>query len=228
MPATISAIPRPAPAMLAFLYTDLRWGCPDIAWLYGRDAKTVHWWLRRADIPTRPRGSDARQHFKRGERGAFAGHRHSSEALEKIRAASVARGAVPYLRGGKHWLAGAAPQDNPRWLGGATPERQEFYRSAEWKAACQAVWSRANACCERCGRNHRLVNREEERFHVHHIVTFAVKEMRAVVENLALLCRPCHLFVHSKANASCEFLATPLRATEREAAIPDLFALMEA
>lgn len=205
MSATQSAIPRASSEMLAFLYTDLRWGCPDIGWLYQRDATTVHYWLRGAGIPTRHRGTDARQHFPRGHQLRL-GAKHTPETIEKVRAASLARGAVPYLRDGKHWLAGAAPENNPNWAGGATPERQEFYRSPEWKAASRAVWVRANACCERCGLDYRTVDREAEAFHVHHIVPFAVRELRAAVDNLVLLCRPCHLFVHSKANARREFL----------------------
>lgn len=232
MPATKSNYPRPAPTMLAHLYTELGLTCPDIAWLYERDAKTVHWWLRKAGVPTRPRGSNPAVHFKAGQRSAFAGQRHSAEAVEKIGAASRARGAVPYLRNGKHWLAGAAPQDNPRWLGGATPERQAFYRSSEWKEACCAVWKRANACCERCGLDHRSVGRKTGAFHVHHVVSFQAKELRAEVSNLALLCRPCHLFVHSKANTEREFLPAAdqvhyLRAMEREASMSTLFDLVE-
>jgi len=44
------------------------------------------------------------------------------------------------------------------------------------------------------------------KFHVHHIVSFAVRELRAAVSNLALLCEDCHRFVHSNANTACEFL----------------------
>ena len=205
MNATKSTIARPTPAMLAFLYADLGWGCPDIGWLCERDAKTVLWWLRKAGIPTRSRGSNARQHFKPGH-GTGVPRVHSAETIEKIRAASIDRGAVPYLRNGQHWLKGAHPEDNPRWAGGATPERQEFYRSAEWKAACRAVWVRADACCERCGLDHRAIDRDAETFHVHHIVSFSVRELRAAVDNLALLCRRCHMFVHSKANTAREFL----------------------
>lgn len=231
MPSTRSTIARPSPAILSFLYTELGWGCPDIGFLYERDPTTVRGWLVQAGIPTRPRGSDPRQHFKAGHQMRL-GIRHTPETIEKVRAASIARGAVPYLRDGKHWLAGAAPEMNPRWLGGATPERQEFYRSQEWKAACRAVWVRANACYERCSRDHRTVNRDEESFHVHHIMSFQVKELRAVVSNLALLCRPCHLFVHSKANTAREFLPAAdqvhyLRAAEREVSMPTLFDFTE-
>jgi hypothetical protein len=209
MSATRSSYARPAPETLARLYAELGLSCPDIGWLYERDAKTVHYWLRQDGIPTRHRGSNAAQHFQAGQ-ATRLGKPHTPESIRKIRSASIARGAVPYLRDGKHWLTGAAPDANPNWKGGATPERQEFYRTEEWKAACIVVWRRANACCERCGLDYRSVNRDTERFHVHHIVPFAVRELRAAVLNLVLLCRGCHLFVHSKANADCEFIASPL------------------
>lgn len=218
MPPTRSKIPRPEPAELRRLYIDEHLGCPEIARRYKRDAKTVFWWLRQAGIPTRPRGSDVRQQFKKGERSAFAGRRHPRESLKKIKAATIARGGVPYLRNGKHWLKGAPPEANPRWLGGVTPERQEFYRSPEWKAACCAVWQRADARCERCGRDHRLRDRKRERpFHVHHIVSFAVRELRAEASNLALLCEPCHMWVHSKNNVDRQFLGDHQGENGREA-----------
>lgn len=231
MSATKSTYPRPSAQQLAHLYTTLGLTCPDIGWLYERDAKTVHWWLRQAGVPTRPRGSNSAVHFKPGH-AMRLGIRHTDETREKVRAASIARGAVPYLRNGKHWLKGQPPQANGRWAGGATPERQEFYRSPEWRAACRAVWKRANACCERCGLDHRSVDRKTGAFHVHHVVSFQVKELRAVVSNLALLCRTCHLFVHSKANTEREFLPAAdqvhyLRAAERDASMPTLFDLVE-
>lgn len=207
MSRTTSMIARPSADVLRRLYVDEQLGCPDIGRMYERDPKTVLWWLRQAGIPTRPRGSDPRQWFRTGEPGAHAGHKHTREARRKISAASRDRGAVPYLRAGKHWLKDAPPEMNPRWLGGATPERQEFYRSEDWKRACVAVWKRANACCERCFRDFRTVNRRlEQAFHVHHIVSFQVRELRADVPNLALLCSSCHRWVHSKKNVDRDFL----------------------
>jgi predicted HNH restriction endonuclease len=48
--------------------------------------------------------------------------------------------------------------------------------------------------------------RDEQAFHVHHIVSFQVAELRAVVSNLALLCAACHRWVHSAANVDRAFL----------------------
>lgn len=203
MPRTSSVYQRPSPEYLGHLYTVLGLGCPDIAWLYDRDAKTVLWWLRQAGIQTRPRGSNTGPQFKRGQTSAFKGHRHRPESINRIREASIARGAVPYLRNGKHWLIGAAPEANPNWSGGSTPERQEFYRTPEWRAAVRFVWQRDNACCRNCGKDWRTVDRATEpTFHVHHVVSFQIRECRAEPAFLVLLCRACHIWVHSNANTT--------------------------
>lgn len=207
MSTTKSTYPRPTAAQLAHLYTALGLGCPDIGWLYERDAKTVHYWLRQDGIATRPRGTNPGPQFKADQRSAFAGRKHSPESIAKVRASTIADGRVPYLRGGKHWLKDAAPELNPNWKGGATPERQAFYRTPEWKAACRSVWARADACCERCGLDYRTVDRKETpKFHIHHVWSFQIRETRAHPALLVLLCRPCHMFVHSKANTTREYL----------------------
>jgi predicted HNH restriction endonuclease len=114
-------------------------------------------------------------------------------------------GRVPYLKNGVHWLKGRPSSDHPTWKGGITPERQSFYSSREWKTACVAVWKRADAKCERCKKDHRILGNRGT-FHVHHIVSFRVKRLRSKVSNLAILCAACHRFVHSKKNKKKEFL----------------------
>ena len=93
---------------------------------------------------------------------------------------------------------------NPNWKGGVTPERQAFYQSQEWKDACIFVWKRDGAKCKRCG-----LHRDEQPdmpFHIHHIVSFAVPDLRAANDNLVLLCKMCHQFVHSRKNENGDFL----------------------
>lgn len=215
----------------------MRW-IGDRGRMVGRDATTVLFWLRKLGIPTRARGCtrESAANRKKGL-GALRGRGHTPEAVARIRATSVDRGAVPYLRDGEHWLKGAAPEDNPNWKGGATPERQAFYRTPRWKAAVKAVWARADACCERCGRDYRAVDRDATRFHVHHLISFAVEPFRADLRNLRLLCQDCHRWVHSRANAGRELLGPEpsdddgyfldaiayLQAEEREQGMPSLF-----
>jgi len=124
----------------------------------------------------------------------------------------IPRRSISEARAIKHW--GAAGTDNPmwnkrgelnpRWLGGVTPQRQAFYASGEWKAACVAVWKRDGARCRRCDMHRN--DSQDMPFHIHHIVSFADKELRAEPTNLVLLCEPCHHFVHSKRNIEYEHL----------------------
>ncbi len=124
----------------------------------------------------------------------------------------IPRRTMSEVRKMKHWGACGADNPmwnrrgelNPRWLGGVTPERQAFYTSDEWKAACSAVWNRDRATCQRCKVNRR--DSMDAPFHIHHIESFANRELRAEVSNLVLLCETCHHFVHSKANTDREHL----------------------
>lgn len=245
MSATKSRYARPSGVELARLYTELGLSCPDIGWLYERDASTIRGWLIADGIPTRPRGSNAAVHFRKGARSAFAGRKHTPDSIAKVRAATISRGGVPYLRNGQHWLTGQPPEANPRWNGGATPERQEFYRSPEWKAAVRYVWTRDNACCRNCGKDWRTVDRAmEPTFHIHHVWSFQIAALRAHPAILVLLCRECHLWVHSKANVSRAWLPqdsespfpaladlqalNDLEQAEQEMSTPTLFDTVEA
>lgn len=184
-------------------YWDEGKSCVEIGSELGRDPTTVRLWMVHFGIPTRPRGSNEAVHFKKGEPSTFAGKKHSPETRELIRSQSLADGRVPYLRAGKHWLKTVPKWEHPKWKGGITPERQAFYATEEWKTVAAAVWERAGGCCERC-KVHQSERRS--RFHIHHLSGFGIVALRAVLENLALLCRQCHGFVHSRGNAAREFL----------------------
>jgi len=103
--------------------------------------------------------------------------------------------------GEANWMYGRRGTEVPNWKGGCTPERQAFYSSPEWATACLQVWRRDDGKCQRCGVSH-----AERLLHIHHIVSFAVRETRADPANLVLLCVKCHRFVHSKRNSAGEFL----------------------
>lgn len=130
-----------------------------------------------------------------------------------LRKHGIRRRSTSEARALKHW--GASGSDNPmwnkrgelnpRWLGGVTPERQSFYTSEAWRKACSSVWKRDNATCQRC-KLHRD-DQPDMPFHIHHIVSFAVEELRADIDNLVLLCEVCHQFVHSRRNTDGEFLS---------------------
>jgi transposase-like protein len=176
--------------------------CNDIAREINRDPKRVWDWFKQYGIEVKRRGQDERQHFKKGHKGGV-GRAHKKETKEKIRQARIKDGHVPYLKNGIHWLhhENAVP---PTWKGGITAERQGFYSSLEWKECIKAIWKRDNATCQRC-KKHQNENKSDK-FHIHHIVSFEIKELRAEVSNLILLCRTCHLFVHSKKNINQLFI----------------------
>ncbi len=181
----------------------------DIGHLTGRDPKTIFYWMRKHAIPTRPRGSDVRQQFPKGHHPWLEGRHHTEEAKRKVSEASRERGAVPYLRDGVHYNKGKRGAVVANWKGGITPERQTFYRSEEWKEAVKAVWKRDDAVCQRCGLDHRTIDRKKaHKFHIHHIADFSVKELRCRLSNLVLLCHTCHMWVHSKKNTNGDYLKT--------------------
>lgn len=169
------------------------------------DPKTVWTWLKKHNIPTRPRGTDYGQNFKKGQVSAFKGKKHSEKNKKLFRELRLKDGRVPYLKDGKHWLHhdGAKPSS---WKGGVTPERQSVYSSKEWVNAVKQVWKRDNAICQNCGKKH---NDKKHRgtFHIHHLLPFAEYDnLRCNADNLVLLCKECHLWVHSNENKENKFL----------------------
>lgn len=190
-------------------YVVKRRSANDIAKEIGRDSKRVWEWMKGYGIETRKRGyANPDNYFKKGQIGTFKGHHHTEEAKEKLRQARLADGHVPYLVNGKHWLK----QDgvhSPMWKGGVTPERQCIYGSKEWKNAVKEVWKRENATCQLCGKHQN--EDKEHAFNIHHVYTFAeYPHLRTNPDNLVLLCRDCHLFVHSKKNIDLKFMLKPM------------------
>jgi thymidylate synthase (FAD) len=115
------------------------------------------------------------------------------------------------IRKMKYW--GAEGKDNPmynkkgnlspNWKGGVSTERQGFYSNKEWKNACTQVWKRDKATCQRC----EIKADEGVPLHIHHIESFANKKLRSDINNLILLCKVCHNWVHSRKNLKKEFLS---------------------
>jgi thymidylate synthase (FAD) len=93
---------------------------------------------------------------------------------------------------------------NPRYVDGSSPERQRAYASASGKAFIRVVLDRDGYACRRCGSG----KRGARGLHAHHIAPWAGNEaLRFDPDNAVTLCRACHEWVHSKANASREWLA---------------------
>ena len=179
----------------------------DIGRAVGRHPKGVWNWLKDWGIPTRPRGADERQHFTKGHK-MNVGMKMPDSQRAAISAARKADGSKSlFLPNGDHVLKGRKGKDHPAWRGGSTPVRNAFYASDEWKSACVSTWHRADAKCEMCGLDHRLLDRKKHAFHVHHVRSFTTfPELRADPENLRLLCAPCHRWVHGKQNTENLFI----------------------
>lgn len=184
--------------------------CAEIGRFLGRDTKRVWEWLKDYGIEIRGRGTSTSKQWARGERKAH-GKPHTPESKEKIRQARLKDGRVPYLMpDGSHYMKGRRGADHHSWQGGLTPERAKLAHTDEWKSAVKFVWARADAKCERCSKDHRAVdNRKKDGFHVHHIIPWRYREYRCRTDNLVLLCRPCHHWVHSRKNKDGEYIAKP-------------------
>lgn len=185
----------------------------DIGKELGKDPKTVLFWFKQYGIETRKRGYASLEHqFKKGEPSAFSGRKHTEETKKHFREMRVKDGRVPYLKNGKHWLKQEGVH-SPSWKGGVTKERQSIYSSEEWKKAVKRVWNRDDATCQRCGMK-KSIN-TDNKFHIHHLYPFADYDyLRKNTDNLVLLCRDCHLFVHSNKNKFSEFMI-------KEATLPE-------
>lgn len=182
--------------------------CTEIGELTNRDPKSVWNWLKDFNIPTRKRGMDVNQQFKKGQISAFKGMEHTEENKEKMRQARIKEGRIPCYVDGVHWIhhpkfKGRHPAS---WEGGISPERAASYGKVQWKKAVKAVWERDNAICQRCGLDHRIVDRNITKYHVHHLLTFTRRHTRYEVDNLVLLCDKCHRWVHSTKNKEKLFI----------------------
>lgn len=182
--------------------------CPQIAAIVKRDSKSVWNWLKDFGIETRKRGTTGNHVYSIGVPRVMT-EEGRKKLSESAKAARLKDGRKPYMKDGKHWLQheGAV---SPAWRGGVTPDRQAFYASEKWADAVKAVWARDEAVCQRCGTHHNTASIRGT-FHIHHITSFQVKALRAEVSNLVLLCKPCHLFVHSKKNETKEFINESIR-----------------
>lgn len=130
-----------------------------------------------------------------------------------LRKHGIPRRTTSQARSVKHWgvsgvnnpMFGKIGELNHNWKGGITPERQALYGSFEWRLVTDTVLERDNHTCQRCAK---VINLKKTRFHIHHIVPFAVVELRLELTNLVLLCHKCHAWVHSKKNVQREFIQT--------------------
>lgn len=191
---------------LVDLYIFKRKSANEIALMVGRNSKRVWEWLKEYKIETRPRGTDYGQCFKKGQESIFKGHHHTKEVREKIRKLRLQDGHVPYLINGVHWLK-ATGRKPASYRGGISPLRPKVYSTREWKECVKTVWKRDDAKCQLCGLDHRKIERNKIKFHIHHLYGFTeYPRLRTNPDNLVLLCENCHRYVHSKKNIEKKYL----------------------
>ena len=124
----------------------------------------------------------------------------------------ISRRSVVQARQVKHWglsgprngMYGRRGPEAPSWKGGATPERQAFYASVEWKQMARRIWARDRATCQRCGK--KAKEHPGHKFNIHHRISFAIAEARLMPANLILLCSRCHRWAHSRGNKHGQFI----------------------
>lgn len=129
-----------------------------------------------------------------------------------LRKHGISRRSVSDARLIKHWGAVGAANPmhgktgalNPRFVDGSSPERQRMYARGEGRAFIRAALERDRYRCRRCDEP----KRGRRSLHVHHVKAWAGNEaLRFDLSNVVILCRPCHSWVHSRANVEREFLA---------------------
>jgi hypothetical protein len=198
----------------------------------GRNPKQVYAWLKGYDSEPRARGwsterADERAPAKPYHDPAWLREEDESKGrsahdiaaqfgvsdgnvLFFLRQFGIPRRTTRQARALKRWslpgrlngMYGKRGAEVPHWKGGVTPERQALYSSEEWADAVKLIWRRDGGSCQRCGERYKY----GRHFAIHHIVSFAVRTLRAEPTNLVLLCRACHDWVHSKANTERLFL----------------------
>lgn len=179
--------------------------CVQIGKIVSRDPKSVWNWLKDFGIPRRKQGhASSATWLKKGCPNPWIGRKHTEETKRKMSERSKAEGRVPYDPAVGSYMKGRRGADVHNWKGGVTPQRQALYSSKEWKSVVRKVWRRDNAECQRCA-----IHRGNDAgisFDIHHIVSFAIVELRAEFDNLVLLCKPCHRWVHSSLNVDKDFI----------------------
>lgn len=125
----------------------------------------------------------------------------------------IKRRTTSEVRASKHWgvsgpanpMFGKLGPASPAYVAGTTPERARLFSRTDGKAFRAAVLARDGFKCRRCQRQPEEAGVQ---LPVHHIKSWArYPELRYDIANGVTLCKPCHLWVHSKKNTNKEWLS---------------------
>jgi hypothetical protein len=162
-----------------------------------------HWdreWLER-EYQTKSAGDLARSIGCTDEAIHFWLRKHGIPRRSVSQARALKRWAVAGEANGMFGRTGTA---NPNYIDGSSPERQRGYVQAIGRAFLRAVYQRDGYRCVNCG----SAKLKPRWLHAHHIASWAGNEaVRFDPGNAVTLCRPCHSWVHSKANTERSYLA---------------------
>lgn len=179
----------------------------DIAALVGRDPKRIYEKLREFGIQTRPRGHNLiGQDNYMAQPGAVTPTKGRPVSEETRLKSSLARKGNPRMsvRGARNGMAGRRGPLHHNFVDGSSPERQRLYGKREWTAFLRVIYARDNFRCVHCG----VTKTGPRSLHVHHIAPWAGNPgLRYDPANVVTLCRECHQWVHSEANAVRAFVA---------------------
>lgn len=206
-------------------------GTVEISKLVDRHPRRVYEWLIDLEIPIRKRKwgikRDVENKPYQSKEWLFDQYVNQEKSVPAIaeeqgvsvgcimhfmRKFDIARRTIKEVREIQYWglsgednpMYGVTGEENANWKGGTTPERQKLYNSQEWANVVSIVWERDDKTCQRCGDRYLW---GQTVFHIHHIVPFSESvELRSDPDNLLLVCRECHLWIHSNSNKNQEFI----------------------
>lgn len=188
---------------LNLMYTVQGLSVYDIGKICNRDSTRVHDWLRDLNIPTRKRGENlkkgvgAHNYGMNNRINSFAGMTHTVETRKRLSALATGR-PNPKIQGHLNGMANRKGALSPMWKGGHTPFRLKVYTTFQWRRIDRFVRKR-DVVCRRCGASNPLLA-------VHHVKGFD-GTVNVKTDDLVLLCKTCHDWVHSRKNTEHTYLA---------------------
>lgn len=155
-------------------------------------------------IPSRPRGYNLTGAQRPAiDYGFFRDKTHTAGVRARISAAAQRQ--VNRPSGQFHPYFGAFGARNPNYRHGDSPERQRLYSTYAWRCLIEWVYIRDGGQCQKCGIH---IEAEEKQRHHHHIFGFEeYPDLRLDPDNVVLMCRGCHEWLHSAANVKRIWLA---------------------